>query len=425
MKADSAPLRSGRVLPAVVFLISQVLILGAAGATIGVRMQSKPAKMPIPELRSTPLSIQPVYDYEVVVTDEQLSRVLTKLRPRLAGAKTKINHVDHALRFWGMEATFADKGCPSGAEMRRLLVDNNRFVKLFGEPGAKKPLLINMPDGGVRVRVAEGDMSSSHHDHTVASLAEVGTPLAFPIETPRGPATYRDMVEEVIRGFSLNQVEYEWSVMSFAMFLPPNTTWTTKEGQQISFDTLAQRIMRQEQPQGVCFGNHRLYSLVLLLRINEQEPILSAAVRQEVIDYLRGITQKLVAHQHAEGFWNGTWPTAKPTSSTPTGVDGDSLSDRIIATGHALEWWAMVPESLAGELHPPRPVIAAAGQWVVKTIDSIQEKDIPGYFTFSSHAGRALALWRKKFPHQVKLNEVIAAAPTEEKPAEEKPKEMP
>ncbi len=420
MKTRHARLRSGRVLPAIVFLISQVVILGVAGATIGIRLRSEPDKVAIPALRPTPIAISPLYDYEVVVTDEQLSRVLTKLRPRMAGEKTKINHIDHALRFWGQEAKFQDAQCVSGAEMRNLLTDNNRFVQLYGEAGKKKPLLINMPSGGVRVRVAEGDMSSSHHDHTVASLAEVGTPLDFPIVSPKGPGTYREMVEEVIREFSINQVEYEWSAMTFAMFMPPSTTWTTKEGQQISFDTIAQRIMRQEQPQGVCFGNHRLYTLVVLLRVNEQEPILSPAVKQEVVDYLRDITQKLVAHQHADGFWNSTWPTAKPTSVVPTAVDGDSLSDRIIATGHALEWWAMVPRELADELHPPRPVLAAAGQWIVKTMDGIQDKDVPGYFTFSSHAGRALALWRNKFPHQVTLNEVVAAAPAVDAKVDEK-----
>ena len=60
----------------------------------------------LPELRETPLAVMPEYDYDVVVSDEQLQRVLTKLQPPFAGRSTKINHVDHALRFWTPEAQF-------------------------------------------------------------------------------------------------------------------------------------------------------------------------------------------------------------------------------------------------------------------------------------------------------------------------------
>ncbi|HTN76409.1 MAG TPA: hypothetical protein VL096_14220, partial [Pirellulaceae bacterium] len=382
-----------------------------AGAAVGLRWTHQPVVPFIPELRSTPLQIVPVFDYDVVVTDEQLSRVLTKLQPRLAGDKTKINSLDHALRFWGTNTKFTQKDSPSGAEMRRILVDNERFVKLYGKAGEEKPLLIDTPDG-VRVRTAENEMSASHVDHTVASLAEVGTPLNFPIQTPERITTYRAMVDHALRSFKTNQVEYEWTAMTFALFMPPHTTWRTVEGQEMNFDRLAERMMRQDQPGGVCFGNHRLYSLVLLLRVHEESPILSDEVHGKIVAYLREMTALLVKHQHADGFWNGNWPSQKPADSKPTESEAglDRLSDRIIATGHALEWWAMVPASLADELHPPRAVLASAGQWIVKTVDSLTDQEIPGHFTFLSHAGRSLALWRKKFPHEVPLHEPKPAA---------------
>ena len=118
---------------------------------------------------------------------------------------------------------------------------------------------------GVRVRTKEGNLSSSHVDHTMASLAEVGTPLNFPIETPDGLSVYRSIVEQALRDFSLNQVEYEWSGLTFALFMPPDTAWTTSEGQRLSFDILARRIMRERLPRGVCFGNHRLYTVASLV----------------------------------------------------------------------------------------------------------------------------------------------------------------
>lgn len=396
--------RSGRALPALLFVASQVLILGGAGGAVAWRMSDSPPTPQIPELRATPLEIGPVYDYDVVISDEQLSYVLTRLRPKLDGPKTKINQVDHALRFWGSQAMFADPAHPSGAEMRQLLINHERFKRLYGEGADERPLLINQPHG-VRVRVQEGERSSSHYDHTVASLAEVGTPLDFPIQTPNGSMTYRAMVEQVYRDFSINQVEYEWSTMVFAMFSPSPTPWRTKEGQAITFDALADRLMRQEQPQGVCFGNHRLYSLVVLLRVDQESPILSPEAKSRIVSYLQGMTQRLVATQHVDGFWNGDWPTKKPAEGAASQVEGDRLGDRIIATGHALEWWAMVPEELADEIHPPRHVLVAAGKWLVKTVEGLTDEQIDTQYTFLSHAGRALALWRGKYAYEVPLNE--------------------
>jgi len=109
------------------------------------------------------------------------------------------------------------------------------------------------------------------------------------------------------------------------------------------------------------------------------------------------VTQALVRSQHADGFWNIDWPFAAPKTSEPTEREGDRLSDRIIGTGHPLEWWSLAPE----EVHPPRNVLAAAGQWLVRTVDSLSDEQLREHFTFLSHAGRALALWRGKTPPQV------------------------
>ena len=38
--------------------------------------------------------------------------------------------------------------------------------------------------------------------------------------------------------------------------------------------------------------------------------------------------------------------------------------------------------------------MAAAGQWLVRTIDELSEEDVVEYYTFLTHAGRSLALWR-------------------------------
>jgi hypothetical protein len=375
----------------------------AGGVTWGAyRATQLSAERALPTLRNEPRSISPLYDFPDVVSDEQLGRALGKLRPRFAGEKTRINHVDHALRFWGLEAQFDDPDYLSGEEMRQILVDHRRFAEVFGADTA--PLLIDT-DRGVRVRVQEGLATSSHHDHTLAGLAEVGTPLSFPVHTSGGDTTLRALLEQSLCDFSLNQVEYEWSVLAYALYLETPGRWISSEGQEITFDRLAERIMRQDLPQGVCSANHRMHALVALLRVDEETRILSDGSRRRILDYLQGVTQILVSTQHSDGSWNEHWPGAAAHSAAET-EEEDPLALQILATGHPMEWWALAPE----ELLPPRPALQRAAHWLCRTIEGLSPEEIEGYYTYLSHAGRALALWRGCTPAEVNMAPLAPAA---------------
>ncbi len=384
-----------------ILVLVQVVLLGGIVVAGGYRAYQVRNERQLPTLREEPLEVRPLHDRFQVITDEQLRRTLLKLRPKFYGNETKIGHTDHNLRFWGDEPKF-EKPFVSGADLRDLLLDHRKFAALYGPQ--QPPLLMDTEEGGLRIREFEGKGSASHDDHTMACLAEVGTPLSYEVITPQRKTSYRAIVEQSLRDFSLNQVEYEWSTLTYALFVNQRS-WVTHEGQTVDFDMLARRIMRQKMPQGVCFGNHRLHSLVIILRVSDQlaesgEPLLSEVVREEVISYLQEMTTRLVQHQHEYGFWNRNWPTDKPASATPTDEIGDELSSRLIATGHALEWWAFAP----AEVLPPNPTLAAAGQWLVRTVAALTDEQVREYNSFLSHVGRALSLWRGKFPHEVDLN---------------------
>ncbi len=382
------------------FLAVQTLLVGLGLAWILGRAGELEARRALPALRPEPLQIRPLRDDPSVVGDAELRRVLRRLGVRFRGPATSVGQVDHLLRAWGPAADLAGRGFLSGAEMRRLLLDHRRFLEVYGAGAA--PLLIDAGDG-VRVRVGEGTPSSAHVDHALATLAEIGTPLDHEVVTPRRRTTVRALVERSLRDFRLNQAETEWSILTYALYLPAAGRWRTAEGQEVTFDRLAGRLMREALPDGACAANHRLYALVVLLRVDEwargelETPILSAASRQRVTAFLGRMTAALGRHQHPEGFWNFDWPTAAPASAEPTERDGDRLGDRLIATGHALEWWALAPE----ELLPPRPVAAAAGRWLVQTVDSLDDDEAQPYGSYLSHVGRALAMWRGRLPAEV------------------------
>ncbi len=373
------------------FLAAQPLVLAALAAAAVSGSREFDRDWQVPPLREQPLRIRPLYNCPDVVSDRQLHAALLKLRPRLSGPKTLLADVDHALRCWGPEAKFDDPQYASGADLRALLTDSRRFDELYE---SQEPSALYDTPFGVCCRVKEGLATTSHTDHTLACLAEVGTPLSFPVVTPNRQTTFRAMVEQALHDFNPCQTEYEWSAKTFALFLPPTTRWRSDEGQTLSFDLLADRIMREELPHGVCYGTHRLYGLMAYLRLDEEQHILSPAVRSASNSFSRTRT----------GGW---WPISTrwllerrlavwPAERMPNLRHRARTGRRIIVTGHALEYWALAPP----QLQPPRKVITAAANWIVRTIQTLPDNEFRWNFSFLSHAVRALALWRGYEPFE-------------------------
>lgn len=375
----------------------QLVLVGGLLGLAASRYEEFKAPRLLPEPETEVVRVRPVYNEPDMISDEQLNHVLEKLKPRLRGLQPKINHVDHALRFWGVEATFTDEECLSGVEMRELLLDHRRFSQAWG-PKAK-PFLIPDTRGGVTLRTKEGLATASHVDHTIAGLAEVGTPLDYPVITPSGEYELRDVFNESLRKFSLNQTEYEWSTLAYLHYIPHVKTWYTTEGQKITWERLADRLMRQRLAQGVCFGNHRLHALAMLLRVDESHDLLSPEARSRIINFLQDATRRLIVSQHSDGYWAGDWPGEEDDGPQPASFQSrlGPVADRILATGHALEWWAFAPP----EVLPPLEVRVRAAQWLVKTINDLTPLQVRRYYTFLSHAGRALSLWRGHFPAEI------------------------
>ena len=381
-------------------LAMQILVAGMTLAWglhryIVIQAEKNP---PQPQLQ--PRLIEPKYDRPDVVDDEQLQRVLLKLRPRLRGGKPQINHVDHALRFWGVEARFDDADVSSGEELRRLLLDHRAFVTAWGSK--TKPFLLPQTRDESELlsfRTKAGSASASHVDHTLAALAECGTPLDYPVLTPMGEMPLRAAFDQAFREFSLNQMEYEWSTLVFLHYLPHVPSWLTTEGQRVTWDLLAERLMRQRFAHGVCYGGHRLHALALMLRVDEEFGWLSPESRQKILAHLRDATDRLVKSQHADGYWDGRWPGIEWDGAQPENAIGPLglVADRLLVTGHTLEWWAFAPTDVL----PPDDNLIRASQWLVKTVDGLSDTEVQRYYTFLSHAGRSLALWRSRRPAEV------------------------
>ena len=336
--------------------------------------------------RQEPLVIAPLYDDPGVVSDEELAAVLVQVQPRFPPNNLRPNHVEHALRTWHVDAEFQDPAVMSGTDMRDLLLDNGRFMLSWGPD--IPPLLEDRPTG-VYVRWGHETGASVHHDHTLACLSEAGVALDQPVRSPGRPnGTLQQMIEQAIYDFDLDERETEWSAMGFGLWLPPQKEWVNGHRRNLSFDMIARRQMRGGKTYGVCGGTHRVYSLMSLVRLDDEFDILSDEVRGEAMDYLRSVRDILIVTQHEDGHWPYNWPDGEAALEKPENYE--AYKD-VIATGHHLEWLAIAPK----ELHPPHEMIQKAADWIIENTTSKTKAEILDNYTFYSHVGNALSLWRK------------------------------
>ncbi|MGD9855397.1 MAG: hypothetical protein AB7U20_10665 [Planctomycetaceae bacterium] len=339
--------------------------------------------------RSEPLVVSPLYDRPDFVTDDELAAVLDRIVPRFQARRTKPNFVEHAVRTWGVNAEFDDPQAMSGRELAEFLTDHARYATSWGDDAVP---LIQDHRTGLAIRFGQETGASVHHDHWLASLTEGGIHLDTPVYGPaRREATINDVLQESLRDFRLDERETEWTAMAFGLWIPPQREWTGSGGRRYSFDLIARRLMRGHKKLGVCCGTHRVYSLMLLLRLDDEYDLLSEELRAEAMAHLKRVRDLLVASQWADGRWPSNWADGAEAATHPL---DEKLEKQVIATGHHLEWLAIAPR----ELHPPDEQIRRAARWSIDTTTANTAADVMPDYTYYSHVGRALALWRNTLP---------------------------
>lgn len=385
-------------------VLVQLAVLGAFGVAWGLRVDGVErefarATLGVDELpvvaipRATPLTVTPLFDrpdLPSIVSEEEVAYVLKRIRPRFERKGLRPNLVEHALRTWGVEATFGDPAIMSGADLAAFLTDHGTYIQSWSE--TETPLLEERPEG-IAVRYGRVNSGSVHHDHWLASLTEAGVTLATPVYGPgRRGDSIETVLREALRDFRLDEREAEWTAMAFGLWLPPTNEWIGAGGRRYSFDLLAHRLMRGECETGVCVGTHRVYSLVLLMRLDDQFPtVLSDAVRADVNAHLEKVRDWIRVGQFEDGHWSGDWPHGADAVKTPR---EDKLSTQIIATGHHLEWQAIAPAHLRLSDEQNRK----AAEWLLATMRKHSQAEILQNYTFYTHVGNAFALWRKTRP---------------------------
>jgi hypothetical protein len=221
----------------------------------------------------------------------------------------------------------------------------------------------------------------------LATLAESGIPLETPLHLRDGEARIADLLTGSMRRYYPGRHEYEWSTIAFARYAHPLSPWRNKYGEKIDVESLVKELTDKPAELGPCDGLHRLEALAVMYRIDEQSPALPPRVKQRMFGYMEQAADRLVKSQSVDGYWSSGW--SRPQSavhSTQSTVAEPSLHDKLLVTGHHLEWLALAPE----EVQPPRETIVRAGQWLTRTLLEIDEKTLLQAYGPYSHAARAV-----------------------------------
>jgi hypothetical protein len=377
------------------FVVPPVLLLVALVAYRVAMVRPAPAR--IQPAKAEPWVISPRFSEPRIATDEQLTAVLNRVKPPAVKDQMTNNFV-HALRLWGPKADFHDEKIPSGDELRQYFLDDTVFRKFAGEKAA--PLFYYGRDGlDVRSfdeQPAHRASSSYHVDDLLATFAETGTSLETPIilrdhNGHADQATVGELLNDSLRRFHLERFEYEWTAIVYGRYVFPLRQWKNRFGSRIDTNMIVKELMDKPLDIGPCNGLHRLEALVVLYRANEEANALQPRTKRAILQHMKRCSDLLVSAQHPEGFWTRSWPKG-PGSQAEKNAP---LHDKLLVTGHQLEWLAYAPE----EVQPPRETIVRAGQWLVRTLTEMDEKELIGAYGPYTHAARALCLWRGVEPY--------------------------
>ncbi|GHT18184.1 hypothetical protein FACS1894189_5690 [Planctomycetales bacterium] len=350
-----------------------------------------------------PIRIEPVGNPQHIVTEKQLAVALAASLP--LWHPPSVPSLVHELKLWGKNCNFppetvGGKGRTGQMMIETLLNDQicaeNTVILGDGRGGS---YLIDSPYGIHPIQSGSYDAmeyrAETHFGKLTMLMALTGVPLSTPVTTASGrTGTLADILQDTIMNFDWSK-ELEFAGCSFALWLPPEKSWMNQFDETFTFDDLMNRLLAIPLGKGTCGGCHVPYTVVMLLRVNEQYPIIETKTRQRAEAWIKHVIDVLVQNQLPDGTWDRDWGK--------TGEKGmlynDIILDKITVIGHHLEWIALLPESF----DVPKEMIQKAIVAVTEQIEQLPPVAKRSFKTVlpCSHAAKALALLMRQESFEV------------------------
>lgn len=344
------------------------------------------------KVRKSPIEVNPISGLEDVISEDVMRKALVASLPMWH--PPSVPSLVHELRLWGLDCDFdkdfvGGEGRSGSMMVDTLLSDHlcsERTVRIGSGKGGS--YLIDSPYGIHAIQSGSYDAveyrGETHYGKLTSLMGEVGLPLNTPVVTSSGhTGTLADVLQDTIMRFRWDR-ELEFVGCSFAYWLPPEKSWKNQFDDKFTFDELVLRLIDRPFGNGSCGGCHVPYTVVMILRVDEQHTILGSRVRQRAYSWLRQLSGILEETQLPDGSWERDWGR--------TGQKGrlfnDPVLDRITIIGHHLEWMAFVPD----DYRLPKEAIAKAVACLGREIDKLSPLPYRSFKSVlpCSHAARAL-----------------------------------
>jgi hypothetical protein len=278
---------------------------------------------------------------EVSVADHARLRTLVQIP---AGVHPSRGHCLHLLHVYGLDGHFPnlDLDVPTSEAVVRTMTDGAKGERFYGGP------VLMRTRSGLRVPTGLKDMSmEAHRDQTLATFGELGLPLSHPITYQGAAYSLRELIDDSIANFHLEQEEITWTGLAYAMYLPPTTSWVNRYGERYDFDRLAEEMLKRPLDKSSCDGMHLILTLTILLRVDRRVPILSRSTREQISACVAGYVSRAVDSQLSDGSWRMHWYRKMPGAMTGEGhAFDDAAESTLLVTGHLSEWLLYIPDEL-------------------------------------------------------------------------------
>ncbi len=371
-------------------------------AGICVWRMSQPLASPTGAGQVVPLEVRPIIPaIDTGFDPAEMARQTERLWPE---RKAPLGEIVHALRVFRPEDR-APAGRPSFAEMRSVLLDSESNRDWFDgslsfvETRHGLRFVPPSPRAGQR-------QEQAHTDQVLSILGELGVSLDATIRTPLGNRPVRTLLDDAVAEFQIGQ-ELEWTAVALALYLPPARSWTNRFGEATDFDDLAHELMGRPLARASCAGTHTLYALTMIYRSDMLSPILSATLRDDLRELLMRVASVVAASQREDGSFDPRWhrrvvdlpwyaryrtmrrshdPERDHPELNLNGDADDSVEQKVLATGHHVEWTLMLPP----EMQMPTGTLVRAADYLARVLVEATDGEVAHSFCPFSHAARFL-----------------------------------
>jgi len=255
-------------------------------------------------------------------------------------AEISFSHMLHLLRLLDASGT-KNKSTYQGS-LFKLLTNSN------AEATIHRPAAFLQTRWGIRAKIGRDTLYGEQHvDQCLSTFAELGVTLDESVSIDSLHYTVRDLLNDSIANFDLDQPEIEWTAVAYASYLAPVTrVWRNRFGAEFSFDDLTASLMHRDLSKQSCAGLHILNSMAVIAQVNDAYGVLSPYIRDQLSRRLTLLVEGASQTQLSEGAWALDW--FEPDSSSYNSMYRAPISGRIgrlLATGHLLETMLLLPNS--------------------------------------------------------------------------------